>query len=1227
MRLVPDGPDIPLEILDAQEEGELAIFAGAGVSFPNDLPLFDGLVENVREELGATWKPEEERAKDKDQYDRVLDLLEREHRFPDQVRSAVQGELEAPDKPDLDTHEALVDLARAEYGTGDLHLVTTNFDRLFEKTSRDLDTASAPRLPIPKQKKWNELVYLHGHIGEHDPDGRHLVLTSGDFGIAYLTERWASRFVSELFNHFTVLFVGYGVNDPVMRYLVDAIAADREGGVDERLREAYAFASFEDGERENVKDKWQTKNITPILYPEGQNHERLHDTLHEWAQLWRRGLMSKKNLATTHGVKSPETLTEELSQVRWAMSDPPAARKFAELGEDAPIDWLTVFDESGFTNFAVGEERLEDEIPLSDGGTNTSRPQSLSQVTSSVADWLTAHLDKPDLIHWVLRKGGHLHPEFRQKIQSELKDGGPPQPYRALWQVLAGSEPFVCRPMTYSSLVDRLSPDESPEEWNIGLRADLLGALTPCLQLQPSGSNFPSLSLKGIGDEEEGQIVPSDPSDLARMNLGVHSHFSGLIVDRLEDRDDYEEILREIAFDLSRLLHQAMELFELFGRAGSTEDSIHIQRPSIQAHEQNSDYHEWTVLVDLLRETIHVLSEESPSEVRALTRLFVSQQYPLFRRFAFYSFVTISEPKAQTLLDRIRDSPDPWLWSTSIQVELFRALPELWDALGAEERTLLAEEIAEGPSSKKYQGDISEDERTRLWDRAVWNRLIRIQQQSEEDLTEAASDLLSEIAERREAWEYTGDEKEDFPIWTESGWGYETDYPAESLLDRSDEDVAEILVNHEQHREGLLESWREAVKQDPERALRILELLHEQECYSSGVWKSSFWGFREVEFQSRLHGDVFLLVDQLPVDLLEESIHSLASLLESISQEDLGETEGYMFAIWDRLWPTAVECEVRDGTNPLNTAINHPAGKLAEVLVHLLRGRELTKEGGIEDDLQSRIEVILNEEQEAARLSRVIIASRLALLHFSDPEWTEENVVPLFDWASSDEARFAWSGYLWSPTMRPDLWPAMKPFFLATFDNVDQLRGEAQKSLAVLLAAISVEGKQTLTSDEARDCLRQLDEQGRTEVARWIVRRLEGADERAERLWAERIGPWVESAWPQGAAFRSSATSVSLAWAAIEAGNAFPEAVEVIESRVTALDRPPSVLNRLAESEHPNSHPQASLQLLDALIDDISFHHEAEELQQCLEDISASEADLEDDRRYVRLMDLVEQHL
>jgi hypothetical protein len=71
-----------------------------------------------------------------------------------------------------------------------------------------------------------------------------------DFGTAYLTERWASRFVAELFNHFTVLFVGYGMNDPVMRYLVDAIGADRHrAGPARRVRVHRAACAGGGGER------------------------------------------------------------------------------------------------------------------------------------------------------------------------------------------------------------------------------------------------------------------------------------------------------------------------------------------------------------------------------------------------------------------------------------------------------------------------------------------------------------------------------------------------------------------------------------------------------------------------------------------------------------------------------------------------------------------------------------------------------------------------------------------------------------------------------------------------------------------------------------------------------------------------------------------------------------------------------------------------------------------
>ncbi|WP_442881268.1 SIR2 family protein [Acinetobacter sp. ESBL14] len=70
---------------------------------------------------------------------------------------------------------------------------------------------AAPTLPIPKKSKWDGIVYLHGRLPDIKDENalNSLVITSGDFGLAYLTERWASRFVSELFRNHIVCFIGY----------------------------------------------------------------------------------------------------------------------------------------------------------------------------------------------------------------------------------------------------------------------------------------------------------------------------------------------------------------------------------------------------------------------------------------------------------------------------------------------------------------------------------------------------------------------------------------------------------------------------------------------------------------------------------------------------------------------------------------------------------------------------------------------------------------------------------------------------------------------------------------------------------------------------------------------------------------------------------------------------------------------------------------------------------
>ena len=126
MKLLPDGPDIPQELLTAQEKGEVLFICGAGVSMTIGLPSFRGLVLAVYEALGENWHlhPAEREIMEPNgrlsgQYDRVLRSLERRltaagtaqaGRLRERIRDAVRAGLQPPkdQKADLNAHAALL---------------------------------------------------------------------------------------------------------------------------------------------------------------------------------------------------------------------------------------------------------------------------------------------------------------------------------------------------------------------------------------------------------------------------------------------------------------------------------------------------------------------------------------------------------------------------------------------------------------------------------------------------------------------------------------------------------------------------------------------------------------------------------------------------------------------------------------------------------------------------------------------------------------------------------------------------------------------------------------------------------------------------------------------------------------------------------------------------------------------------------------------------------------
>ena len=197
------------------------------------------------------------------------------------------------------------------------------------------------------------LRYLHGLLTENpsESDLERLVVSSGDFGLAYLTERWAARFVSELLGNFVVCFVGYSINDPVLRYMMDALAADRLLG--ESPPEMFAFGSFSKGKAEEAEREWRAKNVTPILYREHWHHAYLHRTLWAWSKTYRDGAQGKERIVVESAMARPLASTEQddfVGRMIWALSDPSGlpARRFAELDPVPSLEWLEPLSEGRF---------------------------------------------------------------------------------------------------------------------------------------------------------------------------------------------------------------------------------------------------------------------------------------------------------------------------------------------------------------------------------------------------------------------------------------------------------------------------------------------------------------------------------------------------------------------------------------------------------------------------------------------------------------------------------------------------------------------------------------------------------------------------------------------------------------------------------------------------------------------------------------------------------------
>ncbi|KIU45358.1 hypothetical protein QU42_13745 [Bradyrhizobium sp. UASWS1016] len=160
-------------------------------------------------------------------------------------------------------------------------MLTTNFDTLFERAAQGAVVPFASHavksVPRPGSPRDYGVLHLHGRLADKslNLEGSDLILTSADFGDAYLRDGWASQYVEDRMRLNTLVLVGYGAEDAALRLLLETLDADRERFRD--LKDIYAMEVRSD----DSASLWNAKGIKPLEFPD---HTTIYDALAEWAK-------------------------------------------------------------------------------------------------------------------------------------------------------------------------------------------------------------------------------------------------------------------------------------------------------------------------------------------------------------------------------------------------------------------------------------------------------------------------------------------------------------------------------------------------------------------------------------------------------------------------------------------------------------------------------------------------------------------------------------------------------------------------------------------------------------------------------------------------------------------------------------------------------------------------------------------------------------------------------
>ena len=1226
MRFFENGPAIPDELLHARDEGRVVFFCGAGVSRAKaGLPDFFGLAKKVMETLGVqadspARKLLEEARNVEDQTgvagviaaDRIFGLLEREF-STDVIEAAVASALRPDDEPDLTAHNTILDLATTREGL--VRIVTTNFDRLFDDCGCGLSSWQRSRLPDPS-RDMNGIVYLHGKATPNyqGAEGDGFVLSSSQFGQAYLSERWAASFIREIIDRYVVVFVGYAADDPPVHYLLE--------GLNRQINERQVYA-FQPGAADEAASKWGHRGVQAISYAEDSDHTALWDTLKAWAQRacdpdkWYSEVINKAR-------QGPQSLLpHKRGQVAHIVSTVEGVRKFSEGEEPPPAEWLCVFDkyrryaEPGslggwlqegpyvdpFDLYCIDSDVRPDRADPSEGSSERKVPSNawdafalnhfdktdlrdgnfpsitgrwaynvppLPSRLRQMGAWIRDVAGQPAAVWWAVRTTP-LHPEIRRAIRlalTDLQQPISPAVCEAWYYLLEYWEQSIDRDAGYGlrsryaeyKLAERISKDG----WSGSVVRAYAACYRPYLKVEPPWG-YPK------PPEQKGEIGRSDL-------IGLDVVYPA---DNSERIDIPNEWVAPVVVVLRKNLETALELETEIDRGG-------LGHISSIVPDQNTASDRKIRLSGAVINFTSVFERFMQIDLKAARREF--SKWPIEDDAIFARLRMWAAGKSDLVSDdqfgpMLADVSDEAFWDRSYEWDLLHTLSARWNGLSDDTRVEIEKRLLKGPVHGQEEREEDFKKRCAL---SILARITWLYQKGCKlhlNLEEETDKLRGFVPD----WEPEHVD-EVVRYWgTKSGSvSIETDHSA--LLDIP---LASVLSEVRKQSGIRVQPFVEydpfagLSAARPVRAFSALRMAADEGDFPDWAWSTFLNAEKRKTDKPKF---MMLIAERLAYYLgngATELVRPAASWLMNVSDILLDQHPASFRRVTSALIQ-ALAKEAESGASGIrrvdrvrnwaDAPLNAPAGQIALSL----RPYEKTDPSA----LFCYADKLLALPGDLRRHALAIFSQWIGWFYGTNREWSEKNLLSVLDSNDPDDRDAFWSGFFYS-SVNQELFMRLKPHLLQLARADGETRRMHSRGLSRIIlfgwgSIIEGTSDRCVSNEEFRDVLVQADDEFRSNTLRQMKNLSCDEEQETRNKWTSLLPEFLRDIWPRQRKANSPAVSASLYNLVFFKKELFPELVDIILPLLTKIEH-----HYLPLSEDIiKKHPRHTLALLYAVLPD-----------------------------------------